>query len=121
MDIASDNDVKLDHKEFLVENFYISIINSNPIKTEEVLLINMEDIEYILENRFCRIKEEEENYFVKKFDQCFKIKKLKINNQLDHALNPVILSQIKKSNYPFLELKREKQNLLMEGNENSVV
>ena len=47
-------------------------------------------------------REEKQSYLIKKAELTIKIKKLKINNQLKHALNPVILSQIKKSNYPFL-------------------
>lgn len=30
------------------------------------------------------------------------------------AVNPVILSQIKKSKYPFFELKKQKQNLIQD-------
>jgi len=43
-----------------------------------------------------------ENFNVKRNEECFQIKKLKINNQLLDAVNPVILSQIKKSKHPFL-------------------
>jgi hypothetical protein len=74
----------------------------------------MEKIELILENRLSAIKEEEnDSYLVRKTEQTVKIRKLKINNQLKHALNPVVVSQIKKSNYPFLEIRREKQNLVL--------
>jgi hypothetical protein len=78
------------------------------------MLINMEGVEWINEDRLCEMKEEErETYFVRKAQQTIRIKKLKINNQLRHALNPVILSQIKKSNYPFLEIKMDEQNLVL--------
>lgn len=103
-------------KEYIVENLYISIINNTALKAEEILLINMEDIEFTDEERLSKIKEGEsnQNFKVKKSEQCFRIKKLKINNQLMDAVNPVILSQIKKSKYPFFELKKQKQNLIQE-------
>lgn len=104
VDISEDNNLQMTRKEYFVENLYISIINNSALKVEELLLVNMEDIEFTEEERVSKIKESEnnQNFKVKKSDQCFRIKKLKINNQLIEAVNPVILSQIKKSKYPFL-------------------
>lgn len=39
------------------------------------------------------------------------VKKIKFNNQMKDAVNPVVLSQIKKSNYPFIELRLVRERL----------
>ena len=73
IELSDNNDVKTDHQEFIVENFFLSLINSNPLRIEEILLINMENIEIVLENKLSSIKEEDkESYLVKKSSQVFK-------------------------------------------------
>lgn len=118
VDISEDNNLQLQRKEYFFENIYISIINNSGLKVEEILLINMQDIQFTDEQRITGIKERDlnQNFKVNKSEQCFRIKKLKINNQLMEAVNPVILSQIKKSKYPFFELTKQKQNLIQDSN-----
>ena len=57
VDISSDNNLRRERKEYVVENLYISIVSNNSEKTEELLLVNMEDIEYVQEDKFSKIKE----------------------------------------------------------------
>jgi hypothetical protein len=117
VDISTDSNLKTSRSEYVIENLYISLINNNSQKAEEILLINMEDIEYTEEEKMSKIVESElhANFNIRKSEQCFTIKKMKVNNQLLDAVNPVILSQIKKSKYPFLEFKKQKQNLTEES------
>ena len=55
VDITSDRNLQKTRKEFLCENLYISIINNTAEKTEEILLVNMEDIECTLEEKMTKI------------------------------------------------------------------
>lgn len=56
VDISEDNNLQMTLKEYFVENLYISIINNSALKVEELLLVNMEDIEFTEEERVSKIK-----------------------------------------------------------------
>lgn len=53
-----------------------------------------------------------EDYQIQKCDKKLEVKEFKVNNQLITALNPVILTQIKKSKTPFVSVITRKRNLV---------
>ena len=80
----------------------MSVVLSSHTKVEELLLVHMQGIVHSTDKRVGMIAQDEQNYYIKKTEEVIKVNKLKINNQCLDSVNPVILSQIKKSNYPFL-------------------
>ena len=69
----------------------------------------MADISYAQHDKTSRINYQ--NYESNETEKVITIKKLKINNQTYSGINPVVVSQIKKSNHPFLELRLVQQKL----------
>lgn len=70
----------------------------------------MGEITFQRDNRICRLGYDD--YQIQKCDRKLEIKEIKINNQLENAVNPVILTQIKKSKTPFISIITKKRNLV---------